>query len=146
MYTPGQMQCQYDVHVKPTHHLAPRDITLSLIPTLMQLPATSSMRLSKRVQSADVHCGNVTFVGSVRTRDRYSNPCDVLAESVCIGQLVRERKSLGNTWVIRRNRTNLCLRGPSKCGSYQRLPGFAAPLHQSGRLRVSERGSVTHLG
>ena len=46
------------------------------IHTLIQHPAISSMRFSNRPHRAAVHCGAVTLVGSVRTRDLYIRLCE----------------------------------------------------------------------
>ena len=46
------------------------------IATLIQHVAISSISVSRRAQSAAVHCGAVIFVGSVRTRDLYKRPCE----------------------------------------------------------------------
>lgn len=50
--------------------------------TFIQQSASSPTRLSRRLQRAAVHCGAVTLVGSVRTRDLYNRLCGAGAESV----------------------------------------------------------------
>ena len=50
-------------------------------PTLVQHPAISSTSDSILVHSAAANWGAVMFVGSVRTRDLYSNPCDACGGS-----------------------------------------------------------------
>ena len=56
--------------------------TFSSVYTLTQQSAISSMRLSRLPHNAAVHCGAVTLVGSVRTRDLYRRPCPMEVDSV----------------------------------------------------------------
>lgn len=55
-------------------------------PTLIQLLASSSIIASSRVQRAVVHWGTLTFVGSVRTRERYIRLAALPGASVTIKQ------------------------------------------------------------
>ena len=76
--------------------------TFSSVYTLTQQSAISSMRLSRLPHSAAVHCGAVTLVGSVRTRDLYKRPCPIEVDSVRGGYgmfiLLQGRRALTHLW------------------------------------------------
>lgn len=62
-------------------------------PTLMQHPDISSTSDSSLVHSAAANWGAVMFVGSVRTRDLYSSPCEACGDSA-IMPCFRKKRNL----------------------------------------------------
>lgn len=105
-------------------------------PTLMQHPDISSTSDSSLVHSAAANWGAVMFVGSVRTRDLYSNPCEACGGSATMPCSERKKSPHEPTHPLPRSL--------SIFGGDQRRFGYVPPQPRSNHVQDLPPVSVTY--